>query len=121
MPWWTSRLVLLNVSYHKNMNIYGLGVGILSPEFQIILQNYISVTIICIFSYKSHQWLVGNSLNKISVGLGTHVGQPLSPFCLNAQLRIHFYHIIKFQNNPSSGYRDLVRTKFGRIGIKVEE
>ena len=55
------RALLLNASYHRNMNIYGLGVGIsykdfqnwlglgmppdqlLSPGFQTYLQNFMSI------------------------------------------------------------------------------
>ena len=38
-----------------------------------------------------------------------------------AQLHIHIYQIPKFQNNPSSGYWELVHTKFGRKEKEVEE
>ena len=37
-----------------------------------------------------------------------------------AQLHIHVYHIPKFQNNPFSGYWELVQTKFGWKEEEIE-
>ena len=48
----------------------------LSPGFQIFLQNYISIFIKSKKSEQSLQWLVRYSPEKISMVLGTRVGQP---------------------------------------------